>query len=71
MESTEKADRLERARRSVADGDANIQHQRDLIARRTETGADTGEARLELEALLEREAQCQENLAMVIRQFPD
>ena len=71
MEITELADRLERARRSVAEGQANIQHQRDLIARLKEAGADTGEACLELEALLKRQAQRQENLAMVIRQFPD
>ena len=71
MEIATLADRLERARRSVAEGDANIQHQRDLIARLKEAGEDTGEARLELDALLKRQAERQQNLAMVIRQFPD
>ncbi len=70
MELAKLAERLERARRAVAEGDASIQHQRDLIARLKEAGGDTGEARLVLDALLKRQAERQQNLAMVIKQFP-
>jgi hypothetical protein len=70
MELAKLADQVERARRAVAEGDASIQNQRDLIARLKMTGVDTGEARLVLDALVKRQAERQQNLAMIVRQFP-
>jgi len=45
MEDAEQAERLERARRAVAEGETQIQRQRDLIVRFDKAGKDTTEAR--------------------------
>jgi hypothetical protein len=64
------AERLEKARRAVAEGYTNIHHQRELIARLKGNGRDTSEAQVVLYALLKRQAERQAILAHVMRQFP-
>ena len=68
MDSAELADRLERARRSVAEGETHVQRQRDVVARLEKDGEDTAGALLEM--LLKRQLERQKNLAMILRQFP-
>ena len=70
MESAELAERLEKTQRAVAEGEAHIQRQRNLIARLEEAGDDTSEARALLKTLVKRQAERQQNLALAIRQFP-
>jgi hypothetical protein len=70
MDSVGLADRLGRARRAVAEGETQIQHQRDLIVRLEEAGEDASDARALLTTMLKRQAERQNNLALVIRQFP-
>ena len=70
MEIAELSDRLDRARRAVAEGDTNIRHQHDLIAHLKRAGADTSQARVVLDALLKRQAQRHHNLAVILRQIP-
>ena len=70
METAELAERLEKARRAVAQGDANIQDQRELIARLKRDRKDTGAAELVLKALLKRQVERHANLAHIMRQFP-
>jgi hypothetical protein len=70
MKSAELADRLERARRSVAEGETHIQLQRDLLFRLDAAGDDTSKARVLLEILLKRQAERLRNLAHAMRQSP-
>ncbi len=70
MESAELADRLERARRSVAEGETHVQRQRDLVVGLEESGDDTTEARALLEIILKRQAERLKNLAHTMRQYP-
>jgi len=70
MESAELANRLESARKAVAEGEVQIQRQRDLIARLKEAGEDTDKARAVLKTLAKRQAERLENLGYIMRQFP-
>lgn len=64
------AERLERARRAVAEGDADVMNQRKFIGRLKSDGKDTSQAQLVLDALLKRQTERQANLGHAIRQFP-
>src|SRR5689334_23352930 len=68
MESAELAERLEKTQRAVAEGEAHIRRQRNLIARLEEAGDDTSEARALLKTLLKRQAEREQNLALAIQQ---
>jgi hypothetical protein len=70
MQSAEKADRLERAQRSVAEGESQIHHQRDVVFRLEEAGDDTTDARGLLEILIKRQVERLANLAASMREFP-
>ena len=69
MESAELAERLEKTRRAVVEGEAHVQRQRSLIARLEEAGEDASEEHALLKTLLKRQAERQKNLALAIRQF--
>ena len=69
LDSTESAERLEKARRAVAEGETIMQDQRDLLARLENLGVDTSEARAVLDTLAKRQAGRLENLAYLMRQF--
>jgi hypothetical protein len=70
MDTAELTERLEKARRAVAEGDTNIQDQRAHIARLKRDGRTTSAAQLVLDALLKRQNERHQNLAHVMRQFP-
>ena len=70
VDRDELVERLAKARQAVADGDRDIQHQRDLIARLKSNGQDTSKARVVLDALLKRQVERHANLGYIMRQFP-
>jgi hypothetical protein len=70
MDRAELTERLAKAREAVPEGDASIQHQRELIARLKASGQDTSEARVVLDALLKRQLERHANLGHIMRQFP-
>jgi hypothetical protein len=70
MDSTERTERLERARRAVAEGEAQIERQRALIAHLEKTREDASAAHALLDTLVKRQAERLENLGHVIREFP-
>jgi hypothetical protein len=69
MNTIEVTEPLETASRAIADGEAQIAHQRTLIARLEATAEDTGEACALLNALVRRQAERLQNLAAIIRSF--
>jgi CRISPR/Cas system-associated endoribonuclease Cas2 len=70
MQSAElAADRLERAQRSVAEGESQIHDQRDLVVRLEEAGDDATIARGLLDILLKRQIEQLANLAAHMREF--
>ena len=70
MERAERAEQLAKARAAVAEGDASLEHQRELIARLKREGRDITEAQVVLDALIKRQAQRHAMLGHIIRQFP-
>jgi hypothetical protein len=61
-------ERLDRARRAVAEGEAQIERQRALIARLEKAGQDISEVRALLDTLAKRQAV--HNLAAIMREYP-
>ena len=70
MKRAELADRLERAQRSVVEGETDVERQRDVVADLENAGDDTTEARALLDIMLKRQAERLRNLAEVMRQYP-
>ena len=70
MDGTELTERLERARRAVAEGETQIEHQRALIVRLRRTGEDISEAHALLDTLVKRQDERLQNLGFVLREFP-
>jgi hypothetical protein len=69
MDGIEVTEPLETASRAVAEGEAQIAHQRTLIARLEATAEDTSEACALLNALAKRQAERLQDLAAIIRSF--
>jgi hypothetical protein len=62
-------ERLDRARRAVAEGEAQIERQRVLIARLEKTEQDISEVRRLLDILAKRQAERIHNLAAVMCEY--
>jgi hypothetical protein len=63
-------ERLDRARRAVAEGETQIERQRVLIARLEQAGQDISEVRTLLDTLAKRQAERIHNLTAVMREYP-
>jgi hypothetical protein len=63
-------ERLDRARRAVAEGEAQIERQRALLARLEKTEQDISEVCALLDTLAKRQAERIHNLAAIMREYP-
>lgn len=70
MQGAETEDWLERAQRSVAEGESQIHDQRDLVLRLEEAGDDAAIARGLLGVLIKRQVERLTNLAARMTEFP-
>ena len=70
MDGTEQTKQFEKASRAIAEGEAQIERQRDLIARLKQAGEDTSEANALLDTLVKRQAERLQSLGSIMRWFP-